>query len=190
MWTARNVLFGARDAKTGETWEPAPQMDNIIQAAHYMWKLNVPYKLVYKAYSQLGQSSDSWATKVINIPAPGEKNSEYIDFDNYGKMKGMKQFEIVYDLRIDKKGRVQYKREDDPTWSNTIVTVQDIERYFNYVAEMGPGKELGPRPMTIKHDGEKQNYSSCNYCPLKQTCDSYEEAGYETWLSEVKKVLQ
>lgn len=77
LWTARDVLF-----------EGKPKLSNLIQAAHYMWLLNVPYKLIYTAYSQLGQgmagTSDGWIVKML--PRPGEKNSEYIEYTYYKKV--------------------------------------------------------------------------------------------------------
>lgn len=191
MWTARDVLFGSRDLKTGKTFPAYPKLDNMIQAGHYMWKLGVDYKLIYKAYSHLGQSADAWASKVINIPAPGEKNSEFIDYDRYGKYRGMKQFEIVYDLKLDSKGRVCFKREEAPeaSWTRTLISTVDIERYFNYVAEMGTTKQLGSRPLTIDAFGEKLGYKQCAYCPLQGVCDASENDGYDKWLASVRAHL-
>lgn len=191
MWTARDVLFGARDLKTGQNYPAYPKLDNMIQAGHYMWRLGIPYKLIYKAYSTLGQSADQWASKVINLPAPGEPNSQYIDYDRYGKYKSMRQFEIVYDLMIDGQGRVSFKREEEPEskWQRTLISTQDIERYYNHVAEMGSKKDLGARPLTIDAFGEKLGYKQCGFCPLQSTCDQYEESGYDTWLAAVKEKL-
>jgi hypothetical protein len=175
IWTARDVLFSGQ-----------PKMGNLAQAAHYMWKLNIPYKLVYKAYSQLGQSMSDWATKFF--PRQGEPNSQYVDYNPKGGVKGLKQFEIVYDLMIDSKGRVCYKLEeqDEAAWKRSIVTTGDIERYYEYVAEMSTKRELGPRPLTIDAHGEKLNYKDCSYCSIQSVCDTHEKSGYETWLREVK----
>lgn len=179
MWVARDVFFGGQ-----------PKMANIAQAAHYMWKLNVPYKLIYKSYSSLGQSMSDWSARMF--PRKGEPMSEYMDYNDKGGVKGIKQFEVVYDLRIDDKGRVCYKLEsgDESTWKRTIVTTQDIERYYEYVSTMAEKKELGPRPMTIDAHGEKLNYKDCSYCVLQSTCDSHEDLGYEQWLQQVRTKLE
>lgn len=173
VWTARDVLFNQQ-----------PKMNNLIQAAHYMWKLNVPYKLIYKSYSALGQSMSDWAQKLF--PKQGEPLSQYIDYNDKGSIKGVKQFEIVYDMKIDDRGRVCYKLEEASEWTRTIITTQDIERYYTYVAEMGEKKNLGPRPMTIDAHGEKLNYKDCAYCPLQKTCDENEKLGYDKWLEAVR----
>lgn len=173
MWTARDVLFNQQ-----------PKMNNLIQSAHYMWKLNVPYKLIYKSYSALGQSMNDWAAKLF--PKQGEPLSQYVEYNDKGGIKGLKQFEIVYDLKIDDRGRVCYKLEEATEWTRTIITTQDIERFYTYVSSMAADKQLGPRPMTIDAHGEKLNYKDCQYCPLLGTCDKYESMGYDIWLKEVK----
>lgn len=179
VWTAREVLFNRH-----------PKTPNLVQAAHYMWKLNIPYKLHYRSYSQLGQGGSDWLARML--PKPGEALSEYIDFNDKGKMKHVKQFDCVYDLRFTESGRLQFKLEEEPEslYTNTIITRQDIERYFEYVSQMATNKDLGPRPMTIDPQGGKLNYTDCGYCPLQATCDTHEDKGYEVWLKEVKKVLQ
>lgn len=213
LWTVRDVLFGG-----------APKLDHMVQAAHYMWKLNIPYKIIYKGYSQLGQGaagqSDNWVVK--QFPKPGDPMSEHIEYTYYEKrwdatkgktvnskrteeeywnlppekrnhgLKHLKQFEVVYDLRIDTHGRIQYKRESSDIWTNTIVTTQDIERYFEFVSQMAQKQDLGPRPMTLDTSGEKANYSSCGYCPLQKVCDTTDKQklNYTQWLDLVKKEVQ
>lgn len=173
IWTARDVLFSGQ-----------PKMGNLAQTAHYMWKLGVPYKLIYKSYSQLGQSMSDWAVKFF--PRQGEPNSQYVDYNNKGGVKGLKQFEIVYDIQIDEKGRVGYKLEQDTEWKRSIITIQDIERYYEYVSQMTEKKELGPRPMTIDAHGEKLNYKECAYCPAQPTCDKYETLGFVAWTEAIR----
>lgn len=89
MWTARDVHFGGK-----------PKLSNIIQAAHYMWQLGIPYKLIYSSYSSLGQgmsgASSGWILKML--PAPGEPNSEHISYTYYRK-----EFSPKVGREIDKK---------------------------------------------------------------------------------------
>lgn len=180
MWTVRDVLFGRQ-----------PKLDHLVQAAHYMWKLGVPYRLIYKSYSQLGQGmaggKDGWVQK--QFPRAGEPMSQYIEYNDKGGIKHFRQFEIVYSLRLHK-GRVQYQLENEgDKWTNTIITTADIERYFEFVSRMAEKQELGPRPLTLDAAGEKANYSTCNYCPLQNVCDSADKSKwtYSKWLDEVKK---
>lgn len=178
VWTAREVLFNRH-----------PKTANLVQAAHYMWKLGIPYKLHYRSYSQLGQGGSDWLARML--PKPGQPLSEYVDFNDKGKMKHVKQFDCVYDLRFTESGRLQFKLEEEPEslYTNTIITRQDIERYFEYVSKMSANKDLGPRPMAIDPQGGKLNYTDCDYCPLQATCDTYEEMGYDRWLKEVNNVI-
>lgn len=187
LWVARDVVFSG-----------TPKTANLIQSAHYMWKLNIPYKLIYKNYGQLGQgmAGNEWIIK--QFPRPGEPGSEFIEYSSKESkktgqtvhtIKHIKQFEIVYDLQFDKHGRLQYKLEAADKWVNTVIVRDDIERYFEYVSGMGgENPDLGPRPLTINPQGEKLNWTDCSYCPLQKTCDQYESTGYENWLNQVKKL--
>ena len=177
LWTARDVLFGGK-----------PKLANIIQAAHYMWKLDVPYKLVYTGYSQLGQGmvgTDSWVSRMF--PKQGKPFSEYVDYNTEkGTIKHIKQFEIVYDMRIEN-GVVEYKPEMSDKWVATIVTIPDIERFFEKVSMIPSTGDLGPRPSPVDTLGKKAGYTDCDYCPLKATCDAHDKSGYNKWLEEVQK---
>ncbi len=176
VWTARDVVFSG-----------APKLDNLIQAAHYMWKLGVPYKLVYKSYSALGQQISSWAHKFF--PKQGEPLSELCDYTAKGDLNQIKQFEVVYDLRLDANGRVEYSVEGADKWTSTIVTVHDIERYFEYVSKMEETQQLGPRPLNVSSVGLDKSFNMCDtkYCPLAGICKSTEKLGYQAWLDAVVK---
>lgn len=180
MWTARDVLFG------GE-----PKLNNLLQAAHYMHRLGVPYKLHYKSYSQLGQGvagGKSWVASLF--PKQGEPGSEYLEYNDQGNIKHIKQFEIVYDLEYSAEGRLQYRLEGSNKWTTTIISNTDIERYYEYVSKMEEAQVLGPRPLTLHASGKKMNYTDCQYCKLASTCDAFEKQGYAKWLAEVQKVTQ
>lgn len=182
VWVAREVLFNRK-----------PKLGNVIQAAHYMWKLGIPYKLVYTGYSQLGQGmagEDTWASKLF--PRMGEPGSEFISYNEQkGTIKHIKQFEVVYDLQFDEAGRLCYKlEEEDPSeWTRTIVTRDSIEKYFEFVSRMEIDEDLGPRPSQIDTVGKKAGYKDCDFCPIRSTCDSHEKKGYKEWMSQVKLVL-
>ncbi len=177
VWSAKKYLF-----------EQTPSLSNLCQAGHYMWKLGIPYRLIYKGYSQLGQGM-SWAPRMASMfPAKGEPMSEYLDYNEKGMPLQVKQFEIGYQLELDQHGRLKYKSDLSDKWVSSLITVADIEGYYNYVAEMGERKQLGPRPMTLDAVGNKESYQMCKYCPLQETCDKHETKGFDTWLAEVRKV--
>jgi hypothetical protein len=185
MWTAREVLFGRK-----------PKLSNMAQAAHYMWKLGLTeYKLMYKSYSQLGQgmAGNEWIMKMF--PRPGEPDSQYVEYtesEKTGKhtIKHIRQFEIVYDLSIDKNGRILYRVETDKKWIPTILTTQSIEDYFEFVSKMEQDKNLGGKPIAVDMLGGKTNYTQCKYCPLNEVCKKTTAAtGYDKWLSDVTGLI-
>lgn len=189
VWVAREVLF-----------KKQPKLNNLAQAAHYMWKLDLSdYKLFYKSYSQLGQgmAGNEWIVK--QFPRPGEPGSEFIEFTEVsgaqaakGKgptIKHIKQFEIVYDLKWDRNGRLQYRVEGTRSvWTPTVITKKSIEDYFEFVSKMERDKNLGPLPVTIDSSGDKLSYSQCKYCPLQVTCKKYQAEGYDKWMQQVLEV--
>lgn len=213
MWTARDVFFQRK-----------PKLANMIQAAHYMWQLNVPYKLIYSSYSALGQgmagASSGWILKML--PKPGEPLSENVSYTYYRKVyssrvdreidqkcteeewkqtpprersysiKELKQMQMVYDLRINDKGHVEFKQEHESQdkWTDTIIRIDDIRSYYEYASRMANEKLLGPRPEEIEADGSKAGFSACDYCTLRDTCDTTESLGYEKWLEAVRKHSQ
>lgn len=189
LWVARDVLFGRK-----------PKLDNLVQAAHYMWKLGVPWKLLYQNYSQLGQgmAGNEWITK--QFPRPGEPGSDYIEYTIQKKdprkysIKHVKQFEVVYDLRFTPDGMLQFKleQESDTQWTDTVVTIDSIQKYFEYVSQMESKQELAPRPLTLAYDGSELSYSLCDpkYCPLAGVCDSTEKLGYSKWFEQVTKTIE
>lgn len=171
VWTTLKILFTR-----------SPKLDNMLQAAHYMWQLGVPGKLIYKSYSILGQSISDWAYKLM--PRPDAEHSEHVEFSQQKKdpskytIKGMKQFEHVYDLKFDSKGQLYFKteRESDKYWTRTIINQGDIKKYFDTVGQMESSNVLGPRPLTLKYSGEEDSYSICDYCPLNAVCNKLEKA--------------
>lgn len=186
VWVAREVLF-----------KKQPKLVNLAQAAHYMWKLGLSdYKLFYKSYSQLGQgmAGNEWIVK--QFPRPGEPGSEFVEFTDVsaaqaakGKgptIKHIKQFEIVYDLKWDRNGRLQYRVEGTRSvWTSTIITKAALEAYFEFVSRMDKEKILGPLPSAVDSSGDKLNYSQCKYCPLQATCKKYQAEGYDKWMEQV-----
>jgi hypothetical protein len=191
VWVAREVLF-----------KKQPKLANLAQAAHYMWKLGLSeYKLFYKSYSQLGQgmAGNEWIVK--QFPRPGEPGSEFVEFTEVSEaqaakgkgptIKHIRQFEIVYDLKWDRNGRLQYRVEGTRSvWTPTIITKDGIESYFEFVSKIEVDKNLGPLPAAVDSSGDKLNYSQCKYCPLQDTCKTYASKGYDKWMEQVLKVTE
>lgn len=182
LYTARDVLF-----------EGTPKLEHIVQAAHYMWKIGCPWKIMYKSYSQLGQGFSHRDRRSSFLPKWGEPGSEYIDWIGSGEraqFKHLKQFEIVYDIHADATGRIHYRREGAPDAEKstpTIVTLSDIERFFEEVSRIEEVGQLPPRPLTISASGSKLRYSTCSYCTLKGICDSADKkkTTFLEWFEEV-----
>lgn len=188
VWTSRSVMFD------GE-----PKLAHLAQAAHYMWKLGVPGRIIYKQYaiqeipnwteSQNGKKVKGWGQKLF--PRQGQPGSELIDYDK-GRIR---PFEVVYELEFTDDGQLKYKREDLETdWTITIVSTTDIERFYELVSKMSTTKDLGPRPLTLSADGKGKRFTNCSYCPLNAICDSVDQTKkadpgeqYVQWLESVKK---
>lgn len=189
VWTTRSVLF-----------ENDPKLAHLCQVAHYMWKLGTPGRLIYKQYAN--QAMPDFAHRYF--PKAGKPGSEYMDYGNDGKPKCVRPFEIVYELEFDADGRLRFRREDQPegVWGLTIVSKQDIEKYYEYVSTMGSTQSLGQRPLTLGWDGEAKRYSNCDYCPLDKVCDKVAKMGgtkkvegsteaekYLYWLAEARTLV-
>jgi hypothetical protein len=178
VWTTKDVLF-----------DNNPKMEHLIQSSHYAWRLGVPFLLMYKQYAN--QVVPSWAGKMF--PRKGEANSEHVEYNDKGEVKYIKPFEIVYQVEADKNGRIKYRRETEDgsaEWVRTLVKVDDIERFYEFVSTMPEKQELGPRPLALTPTGDKKSYSACTYCPVKSTCDKTEKQGYNPWLEAVKKEVE
>lgn len=179
VWTSRDVLGEMR-----------PKLEHLIQAGHYSWKLGVPFRLLYKQYSIQeipgwtgAGGKPGWSQKLF--PASGTPGSEYLDYE-----KGRIQpFEICYELEW-RSSFLNYRREGTSVWTKSLVSAADIERYYEFVSQMGNSSSLGPRPLTIDPQGKEKNWSICGYCPLQATCDKHESKGYDKWIQAVRKELK
>lgn len=191
VYTTNEVLF-----------EGKPKIGHMIQAAHYMWQLGIPYRLNYKQYAN--QVAADWLTR--KWPKPGQPLSEHIEYNDKGGVKYTKPFEITYELDFGPGGFLRYRREGtrgqdgskgtSQPWHKTIIRSEDIERFFE-VASRVSVDGLGRRPMTIDAFGKEKSYSDCVYCPLQATCDKVDKVrkavnplSYLQWLDEVREVTK
>lgn len=180
VYTTAEILFEGR-----------PKISHLIQAAHYMWQLGVPYRLNYKQYGN--QLAPDWLSR--KWPKEGQPGSEYLAYNPKGEVKYTMPYEITYELRFGAGGRLEYRREgtDEQAWVRTIVQAEDIRRFFDTADQMA-SKGLGRRPITMDAFGKEKSYSDCIYCPLQATCDKVDKVRgkvkvpltYEQWLEEVR----
>jgi len=168
IWTARDVSF-----------EMTPKLKHLMQAAHYMWKLDIPYRLVYTQYVNFAIGAD-WMAKMFPASHP------LVEPNEKGQPKHVMPHTTVYEIAFTKEGLIQYRLENTPAWTTTKWGRDDIERYYEFVSAMQERKALGPRPSPVKADGKKASYSDCSYCPLVDICDKYENQ-WEKWHDAVKK---
>jgi hypothetical protein len=170
VWVSRDVYFSGK-----------PKLEQVIQASHYAWKLGIPAKLMSRQCNQ--QVVPAFG---LFLPKPGEPLSESVEYNEKGKPKHVKPFEVIYDLDIDAKGWVRYRKEGTEEWNKTLVNTGDIERYFEFVSKMGQDKTLGPELMLLDVDGKQKNYKHSAYC---EACRIAENVGnnYEDWLGLCKE---
>jgi hypothetical protein len=148
-----------------------PNLDHIIQASHYMWQLNVPFKLVYSSRSNYGLGFPNMKPTWLRSP-------QYLNDEQFKTIPFIK----VFDMWIED-GVVWYQGSRDPV--ETAVTVNGIQEYYNRVSVMGERKSLGPRPDSRNADGTIRSWKACDakYCDFSETCDMY-ETDYDRWKDE------
>jgi len=108
-----------------------------------------------------------------------------ISLNDKGQPKAVLPHITIYELCFDKAGMIQYRIEGESKWTTAVVGRDDIERYYEFASVMAERRALGPRPTAVKADGSKAGYSDCNYCPLVEVCDKYENK-WEKWHDEIK----
>lgn len=177
LWTCREVINGR------------PKQPHLIQAAHYSWKLGIPFQLWYTAYVDFAVTG--WAQK--HFPRQGELGSDYCAYNEKGEIVKTLPFQIGFELRWEADGTLSFKRADTTDkWQHTIITSARISNYYNVVANMEEKDTLGPRPENLKFDGSKMSWNMCDakYCPLAATCDKFKDnSSLRVWTEEVQKTI-
>ena len=153
-----------------------PSLDHIIQASHYMWQLNVPFKLVYTSRSSYGLGFAGMKNRWIN-EAPHCLNDEQFKTIPFIK---------TFDMWVED-GVVWYQGSNAP--QKTAVTIDGIKEYYERVSQMEERQSVGIRPDSRNADGTERSWNSCDpkYCPFAEVCDTY-ETNYELWLDHAKAV--
>lgn len=76
-------------------------------------------------------------------------------------------------------------------WIDTIITVERIERFYNYVAEMGSMNQVPEPPLNLEADGQKGNFALADYCSLGRLCCKYQKGSdLGEWKREVEEQVK
>lgn len=176
VWVSRDALFSGR-----------PKLENVIQAVHYMWKLNCPeWRLIYRSYSQ--QVVPAFG---LRLPEPEQPMSEYVEYNEKGAPKFVKPYEVVYELKIDTDGRVLYRKERtanqaEQAWQLTIINTADITRFYEFVSRMEQDRTLGPELMLCEVDGKPKKYKHSAYCTACKLAEVV-DGDYDRWRAVVQE---
>jgi hypothetical protein len=157
-----------------------PDLSHLIQAAHYMWQLDEPFKLVYTSRSNYSLGFGSMKKKWDSVP------ETYFN----GSGTSVEPFVVEYDLWFED-GTLVYQigepHNSEP--QTTDVTVKGIEKYYECTANIAETGSLGPRPEGKNVFNQKMSWHPCDGCPLAEACDDYEH-DYELWIDHAKKELE
>lgn len=174
IWTAYDVHY-----------KLVPKTPHLVQAAHYMWQLGVPYKLLYT-------SRVDWHPP--RFPAVQNKIlSAGYDIKTKDGPRGAEVVKIFpffreYELEL-RDGRLYYYTQGLTAPVETYITIEGIQAYYEWVAQLGPQNPLGPRPSAQTAVGAAMSYHPCDFCPLAEVCDTY-EGDYSLWLDFAKTILK
>lgn len=154
-----------------------PDIEHICQAAHYMWQLNVPYKLCYTSRANYSLGFAGMKTNWV------KKAGQYLNENQFKALP----FIIEIDMWIED-GVVWYQGWDNPV--KTIITVDGIKEFYERVSQIEQRQSLGPRPTGRYADGspKEAGKSQCDYCPFLEICNDY-ETDYDRWVDEIKRKL-
>ncbi len=206
IWTARTVLV----ART-------PKLAHLIQAAHYMWKLDAPFEIWYTNRTDFECKADF---SLAAYPQYGEPGSEHFTYRFYkhdadpetGKFKQKpienetqflllreageevsavvakyKPFIQGFKLQFDNKGRLWYLDACNPE-AEAKMTVVTREGIERYYETIATMDKVPAEPVTIKPDGKKENYKLSSYCELGRLCCKYQEGkDLDKWSDLIKK---
>lgn len=163
-------IMESSSSAVGMWCERKPKADNLIQAAHYSLRLNLPYTLVY-TYNGICEFP-WWAIKQHKIPP---------------KTKLM-PFKMEFGVEW---------RDDELWWTRgeeavkTVITKQSIDQYYELILDMQADKDLYIRNTSIDVDKSSAPFNKCNYCEMNENCNEYESHNdYDRWMDEARRKLQ
>lgn len=153
-----------------------PTLDHVIQASHYMWQLNIPYKLLYTSRSNYGLGFPNMKPTWLTAP-------QFLHDEQFKTLPFIVEFDLWIENNV-----VWYQGRTRAVKTN--ITTEGIKEYYERVSQMGERRALGPRPDSRNADGTVRSWKACEpkYCTLSETCDLY-ETNYELWLDHAKLKL-
>jgi hypothetical protein len=167
-------VYSSLDVRVGGE----PGFDHLAQAGFYMAALGCQYKLIYTQtvmFPLIG-----WLAKKVS------RDSPLVELNDKGEPKTLKPGIEVFDLRFGPNGVLQFKREEELIYKDSIITRQSIMNNYEYILNMDKTNSLGKRPKNIKWDGKEKDWTACTYCSLKDTCDRL-ESNPKAWLKEIQE---
>lgn len=171
-------LVSSDSTAGGVLAKDTPQLDHVLQAAHYMWRLQIPFILLYTSRSMypVGWGDTKKAAAALPDALLNPSRSKF------------NPFVAMFSLWIED-GVIWYSGRTGDV--KTSLTVEGIQRYYDRVAVMGQKKSLGPRPLSNDIHGQYQHWNKCDikYCPLANVCDNY-ESNYDLWLDMARLELE
>lgn len=169
-----------------------PKIDNVIQAANYMHRANVPGQLWYT--SRVNWAVPDWSFTQAAFPCDREHPAyPYLEWQfrkgQKPKVKKITPFVVGFELSWQG-GRLWWRpfaaREG---WRETTITVESIDAYYGRVVALAngtSGETLPAKPSTASLDGEKGHYNPCDYCDWKPICSR--ASTRSEWLELMKDV--
>lgn len=176
VWTARDIIQGN------------PKFDHLTQASHYMWQLDIPFKLAYTSYVDYAVMG-GWMAKLFP-KHDDDVGAEYCEYKQNSKgfmdIRKVKPFRIIFDLKWSPLGVLLYKEELDAVYKPTVITLDGVKNYFEELDKVREGNYLPPKPTNVNADGSKTSWSLCDYCSLNSVCSSSKDDDLELWKEQVK----
>lgn len=165
IWSAREILLLRQ-----------PKIANVIQAAHYSMRLDIPFYLVYTSRVNWEiPEKDYFQKDAKGHPAVEERD---------GYPCKIRPFHMCYKLEW-RGDELWITIDQDETATQTVITKSGIEAFYNGTAEMESDKDLGPRPRGMTVWGKlSAKKGPCYYCDHKAFCDS--EPSYDEFMSHFK----
>ena len=101
---------------------------------------------------------------------------EYLDGLSKGEPVSCEILKILpfvqgYELDLHK-GTLYYRDAmvDNSEWVETVVKIDDIQRYYEKITRMEEVNKVLPEPKVMNADGSKGNYKASQYCSLGDLC--------------------
>jgi hypothetical protein len=165
-----------------------PKIDNLIQAAHYSMAHNCPFNLVYSFRSR--SRVPGWAERYKDkLTLSYEKTFEN---SKTGRKFTKREYAIepfIKEFKIGFEDDVIFYIKENGEKVITNFTASGIKKYYELVAKIGENKDLHTRVANKDLEGNILPYDPCNYCPLQEACDNFEN-DYDSWMDKVKLICE